>query len=188
MNILLPCSRFRSGRLCNRVAASLRRLRAKGRTLRRAESGSAMIEIALIFSFLGLPMILGTAEIATVIYDSIEIDNASHAGAAYGGQSITYASSSSGITAAAQAEAVDFGTNLTVTPTTYYVCANAPTGTQYTGSSAQTNATAACTGGTNHAVEFLQVVTSASVKPAFHLPGLATTFPIASTSVMEVVQ
>jgi hypothetical protein len=165
----------------------LSRLKSRLRGL-GGESGSAMIEVALIWSFLGLPLILGTAEIATVIYDSIEIDNASHAGSAYGGQSITYASNTSGITAAAQNEANDFGTALTVTPTTYYVCANNPTGTQYSGASAQSQATAACTGGSNHAVEFLQVVTSASVTPPFHLPGLATSFPIASTSVMEVVQ
>jgi len=166
----------------------LSRLRSRLGAL-RGESGQALIEVSLIWALLGLPLILGTAEIATVIYDSIEIDNASHAGSAYGGQSITYASSTSGIQTAARAEASDFpGTSLTVTPTTYYVCANAPTGTQYTGSSAQANATAACTGGTNHAVEFLQVVASANVTPPFHFPGIATSFPISSTSVMEVVQ
>jgi hypothetical protein len=56
------------------------------------------------------------------------------------------------------------------------------------GSNAQANATAACTGGTNHALEFVQVNTSVIVTPPVHLPGLSRTFTVTGSSVMEVEQ
>jgi Flp pilus assembly protein TadG len=155
---------------------------------RCGERGDALVELALALSILGLPLLVGTADMGFVVYDSIEVANAAHAAALYGMQSSTYAANTSGMTAAAQTEASDFGTALTVTPTPYYACSNAIGGTQYTGSSAQSNATAACTGGTNHALEFVQVNTSATVTPPIHLPGLAHTFTVTGSSVMEVEQ
>jgi hypothetical protein len=103
-------------------------------------------------------------------------------------QSSTYAANTSGMIAAARADANDFGSALSVTPTTYYACSLAINGTQYTGSSAQSNATAACTGGTNHALEFVQVDTSVTVTPPIHLAKLASTFTVTGSSVMEVEQ
>jgi hypothetical protein len=123
-----------------------------------------------------------------MVYDSIEISNAARAGAAYAMQSVTYAANTSGIIAAAQAEASDFGTKLAVTPFIYYACSNAITGTQYTGANAQTNAKSACTGGTNHAIEFVQVTTSITITAPIHCPGLTQTFPMSSSSVTEVEQ
>jgi Flp pilus assembly protein TadG len=154
----------------------------------RCESGSSMVEMAVILAFLGLPMILGTAQMGLLIYDSIEISNAAHAGAEYGMQSLTFASDTANIKAAAQTEATDFGTSLTATPTTYYACSAAIGGTRYTGTNAQSNANSACTGGSNHALEFIQVVTSASVTPAIHLPGLPSSYTLSATAVMEVEQ
>jgi Flp pilus assembly protein TadG len=151
----------------------------------RDESGSAVIELALIVSFLGIPLLVGTADIGTAVYASIEINNAAEAGSAYGMQSSTFAANTSGITSAAQAEATDFGTALTVTPTVYYACSTAITGTQYTTQSA---AESACTGGANHALEFIQVKTSATVTPKIHLPALASSFTVTGQSVKEVEQ
>ena len=150
------------------------------------DSGSALVELAVIFSFLGIPLVIGTAQMAILVQDSIEVESAAHAGALYGMQSLTFASETSAITTAAQAEAADFGTNLSVTPTTFYACSLAEGGTQYTGASAQTNATSACTGGTNHALEFVQVQTSVSVTPLIHWSRLATAFTLRGSSVMEV--
>jgi Flp pilus assembly protein TadG len=160
-------------------------LRARWRGL-RGDSGGALLELALVAGLLGVPLLLGTAEMGILAYDSIEITDAANAGALYGMQSSTFAANTSGITTAAQADATNFGTGLSVTPTTYYVCATAVTGTQYTGTNGQTNATAACTGAGNHVLQFVQVGTSASVTPPIQCPGLPKTFTLNGTSVMEV--
>jgi Flp pilus assembly protein TadG len=135
-----------------------------------------------------MPLLIGTSDMGFVVYDSIEVSNAAHAAAMYGMQSSTYAANTSGMTTVAQAEATDFGTNLSVTPTSYYVCANAISGTQYTGASAQSNANTACTGSGNHALEFVHVTTSVTVTPPIHLPILPRTFTVTGSSVMEVEQ
>jgi len=166
---------------------NLSRLRSSCLRL-RGDSGNAMIELALVMAFLGIPLLLGTSEMAILVYDSIEISNAARAASAYGMQSLTFASNTSGMTTAAQTEASDFGAALSVTPTAYYACSSAVGGTQYTGSNAQSNANAACTGSGNHALEFVQVTTSAAVTPAIHCPGLAGSFTLTGSSVMEVEQ
>jgi Flp pilus assembly protein TadG len=158
------------------------------RRLVRADSGSALVEVALIVSLFGVPLLIGSAVLGQVTYVSIEVTNAAHAGAMYGMQSAVFAANTSGITSAAQAEASDLGTNLTVTPTTFYVCSAAVTGTKYTGASAQANATAGCTGGTNHPLEFVQVNTSATVTPNIRMVGLPTSFALTGVSVMGVEQ
>jgi len=154
----------------------------------RDESGSALVELAVVVAFLGIPLLLGTAEMASLVYDSIEISNAANAGSAYGMQSLTFASNTSGMTTAAQTEASDFGTALSVTPTSYYACSSAVGGTQYTGTNAQSNATAACTGTGNHALEFVKVTTSASVIPSIHWIGLPASYTLTGSSVSEVEQ
>ena len=67
------------------------------------ESGNALVELALAFSLLGIPLLLGTVEMGYVVYDSVEISNAANAGSLYGMQNATDAASSAGITTAAQA-------------------------------------------------------------------------------------
>ncbi len=153
------------------------------------DRGSAVVELALLVAFFATPLLLGTAEVGILVYDSIEVTNAAAAGAGYAMQSATYSADTSGITAAARAEAADFsGTTLSVTPSVFYVCSTAITGTRYTGSSAQSNATSACTGGTNHALQFVEVTTSASVSPPVQIVGLPTTFTLSGESTMEVEQ
>jgi len=104
----------------------------------RGESGGALIELALVVGLLGVPMFAGNAEMGMLAYDSIEVTDAANAGALYGMRSSTFAANTSAITTAAQTEAADFGTRLGVTPSTFYVCSTAVTGTQYTGTNAQT--------------------------------------------------
>jgi len=147
------------------------------------ESGSALIELGLVLSFLGVPMLLGTVYVGTLLADYIEISNASHAGAVYAMRSSTYAEENTGIIAAAQAEASDFGTNLTVTPSMYYACSNAVAGTQY---ATLVLANAACTGGSSHTLQFVKVTVSVPVTPSSKFPGLPRSMTLSSTSVMEV--
>ena len=150
----------------------------------RKDSGNAALEFAFAFGLLGTPLILGTSEAAFLVYDSIELSNCAHAGAMYGMMSSTFASDTSGIQTAAQQEAADFGSKVTVTPTTYYACSSAINGTQY---STQSAAAAVCPANTsNHYLEFVNVVSSISVKPPVQMPGLPRTLTISGSSTMEV--
>ena len=156
--------------------------------VRRGESGSALVELALVVAFLGVPLVLGTAQMGLVIYDSIEVTGAANAGALYGMRNSTFSADNVGMIAAAQADASDFGTKLSVTPSPYYVCALGVNGAKYIGAQAQANAAAACSGVGNHALQFVQVNTSATVTPMIHYPGLAKTFTLTGQSAMEVEQ
>lgn len=148
------------------------------------DAGNAVIELALAFSVLLTPLMLGTVGTAFMVYDSIEISNAAHAGAMYGMISSTFASDTDGMRTAAQAEASDFGSNLTVTPTSYYACSAAITGTHY---STQSAAAGACpANATNHYLEFVQVTSSATITPPIQLPGVPKTWTLQGMSVMEV--
>jgi len=164
-----------------RVRRRRRVLRAQLRLL-RDDAGGALIELGLMLAIVGVPLLLATAHFAVLLTDSIIVANAAHAGAEYGMQSATFA----GDTAYIQTEAQDdsgMGSNLTVTPTVFYVCSTAIGGTQY---STHAAATAACSGGNTHALEFLQVIASATVTPAVQVPGFANTVTLSSTSIMEV--
>ncbi|MGA9585775.1 MAG: hypothetical protein WBQ95_10635 [Terracidiphilus sp.] len=147
-------------------------------------AGNAALELAFTFGVFGTPLLLGSSELATVIYDSIELSNSAHAGAMYGMMSSTFAGDTAGIQNAAQTEAADFGTSVTVTPTTYYACSSAVDGTQY---STQTAAAAACPANTsNHYLQFVKVVSSVNINPPVKCPGLPKVWTVSGTSVMEV--
>ena len=152
-----------------------------------AESGDAIIELALVIGFLFVPVILGLTDMGTLMYGYTEISSAAHAGAMVGMPNSTDASSTnSAITTAARAEASFFpSSSVTVTPTPYWVCNTAQGGTQYTGTNAQTNANAACTS-PEYALEFIQVTVSAPLTLPFHCCGLPASTTLTSTAVMEV--
>jgi Flp pilus assembly protein TadG len=140
------------------------------------------VELGLMLALVGVPLFLGVVHFAWLLADSIIVANAAHAGAEYAMTSSTFAEDTANIRTAAQQDALAFGTNLTVTPTIFYACSNAISGTQYT---TQAAANTGCTG-SSHALEFIQVVASASVTPPCTLPGFASTVTLSSTSIMEV--
>ena len=150
-----------------------------------SERGSSVVEVALLLAVFGPVLIVGTAQMGLVAYASIEVSNAAHAAAMYGMVSSTYASDTAGMTIAAQQEAADFGTRLTVTPTTYYACSAALGGTQY---ATQAAATSACTGSGNHPLQLVQVNVNLRYTPSIHLPALASTFSLGADSVLEVAE
>jgi Flp pilus assembly protein TadG len=157
------------------------------------ESGASLVEVALILSFFGVPLLFGTSDMATLVYSSIELSNAAHVGAMYGMVSSNAASEIANITTAAQNEATDFVTSqgastLTVTPTSYYACSVAEGGTQYPNTAAGlTSASSACpTSAVNHYLLFVQVVVSGPVTLPFSCCGLSSTITLSSKSVMEV--
>jgi Flp pilus assembly protein TadG len=147
------------------------------------DAGAALVELGLMLGLLGAPLLLGTVYLGTLLLDNIEVSNAAHAGAMYAMASSTFAEDTANIVAAARAETNRFGSNLTVTPTIYYACSTAIGGTQY---ATQPAANTACTGGTNHSLEFIKVLVSASVTPPGKFPGFASTYTLQSVSIMEV--
>jgi Flp pilus assembly protein TadG len=165
------------------LANSVPALKTNAARLLHVESGGALVEVALCISLLGVPVLIGTVETGLVLYDSIEMSNAAHAGTAYGMMSSTFAADSAGMIAAAKGEAGDVSSILTVTPITYYACSQSIAGTQYTTQSA---ANSACTGSSNHSLEFVQVNTSAAVPVPFRVRGLPSSFNLTASSVMEV--
>lgn len=170
------------------LSISNRRFSAKLRRLWRAlahEGGNAVAELAVGVTFLLAPVLLGTTELGYMIYNSIEISNAAHAGALYASHSTTYAADTADIQAVARAEANDIGSNLTVTTTTYFVCSGAITGTQY---STQALAAAVCPSSstTNHYLLFVKVTTSAPVASPVSFPWLASSWTLTGSSIMEV--
>ena len=150
----------------------------------RDNAGNAALEFAFAFGIFGTPLLLGTSELALLIYDSIELSNSAHAGAMYGMISSTFAADSTGIQKAAQAEAADFGTMVTVTPTSYYACSDALDGTQYATEAAAAAVCPANAG--NHYLQFVKVVSSMNINPPVTCPGLPKTWTVSGTSVMEV--
>jgi Flp pilus assembly protein TadG len=146
-----------------------------------SEAGNALLELAIVLSILGVPLLTGTIYFGQLLLDSIIVTNAAHAGAEYGMTGSTIAQTNSDIITAAQQEATGLGATLNVTPTVYYACSNAIGGTQYSTSAL---ANAACTGG--HTLEFIQVTASATVTPAYAFPGLSRSVTLSSTSVQEV--
>jgi Flp pilus assembly protein TadG len=147
----------------------------------REEQGSALVEMGLMMSFIGAPLLLSTVYFAVMLVDSIIVANAAHAAAEYAMTSSTFAEDTSNIVAAGQQDAANSGLSVvpTITPTIFYACSTAINGTQY---STQAAATSACTGGSNHPLEFIKVVATATVSPI----GLSRSTALTSTSIMEV--
>lgn len=150
-------------------------------------TANATLEIALTISILGTPLLLGTAAVGFLIYDSIEVSNAAHAGAAYGMLSDAFAHNTTQISAVAHAEAQDLGAHLTVaTPTIFFACSAALDGAQFS-SASQAEAACGSSGvSNNQALEFIQVNTTASVTPVFQFPGLPKQWTLRGQSVMMV--
>lgn len=152
--------------------------------LLRGESAGALVEVALFVSILVPPLLFGIVDMGMVIYYSIEISNAAHAGVLFGMPTSTQAADTADITTAAKAEAHDFpAANVTVTPTTYWTCNTAQGGTTYATSAA---ATSPCTAISAYPLEFVKVVVSAPVTPPFHCCGIPASITLRSTSIMEV--
>ena len=157
-------------------------------SLFREDAGDSLVELGLILAFFCTPLLVGTGEMGLIVYDSIQIQNAANSAAEYAMQSATLAADTAGITSAARADAPALGAALTVTPTVFYVCSATIGGTKYTGANALSNATAACTGTSNHPLQFVQVNTSATVTPTLRCPGFASTFAVVGPAVREVEQ
>lgn len=140
------------------------------------DRGQSLVETALTAPLLIL-LLVGVAELGQLAYAAIAVSNAARAGASYAAQSGATASDTIGIQAAAQNDAPSLSA-LNVTSAISCICSD--------GSSASCTDNAACPN--SHIEETVTVNTSASFSPAFHLPGLPTSFTLQGQAVQKCMQ
>lgn len=97
----------------------------------RSESGTALIELALVCSFVLVPIMLGLFELGYIFYASVEVNNAAAAGVEYGASSQANYSDLTGMQNAAKYEAPDVTMVTNYPMADYRVCTDSsgsPTG------------------------------------------------------------
>jgi len=150
----------------------------------RSDNGAALVELALLISFLLMPLLLAIVDMGTLVYASIEISNSGYAGAMVGMENSAQAQNNAEMTTAAQAEASDFAAaNVKVTPSAYYACNTTQNGTQYATESA---GNAGCIS-PSYPLEFVQVVVNVPVNIPFHCWGIPATMTLHGQSVIQVL-
>ena len=150
--------------------------------LRRRDAGQAFVEIALTLPVL-IALLVGAAEFARVAYVAIEVSNAAKAAVAYGAQSPTTVSDTTGIQNAAILDAGDLSPALTtsnVTVSTSGVCSS---GAACTGANSTCTNTDCQTNPGDHIETVLRVGTSYNFSPVIHVPGLPTSYTLHGSAV-----
>jgi Flp pilus assembly protein TadG len=151
----------------------MRRATKNPATLRKSQSGSALIEFALLFTIIML-LLLGVIDFALVIHQSMVVSEAAYAGAQYGA----------------------YSGNATNTAMMQTVATNSATGIAGFAATA-TNWCACSAGGTSVScsstcpsygtpVMYVKVVTSATASLLFQYAGIPLTVPLAATCVLRV--
>jgi Flp pilus assembly protein TadG len=141
-----------------------------GREAMGDDAGQSLVELALILPVFVL-LILGAVEFGQLAYAAIEVSNAARAGVQYGAQSPATAADTAGMVVAAQNDGSNvFQTyGLTVTPTNFCSCSNAPSVPVGTG--ACPSAVTTCSANGARVLNYVQVNTTATVSPLIHYPG-----------------
>jgi Flp pilus assembly protein TadG len=158
------------------IASSLRRRLRRPAARWRAQTGSSLLEVALMMPMF-TAIIAGAAEFTRLAYAEIEITSAARSGAEYGAQTSATASDLTGVQNFAVASSPDV-TTLQATASTFCTCSD---GTTITCSDAGSTCTA-------RIAEYIQVNTSATIDPLFHVPGLPTTYNLSGVAVQRVAQ
>jgi Flp pilus assembly protein TadG len=125
----------------------------------KSEAGTALVELAIAAPLL-LLLLLGAVGMATVIYDSIAVENAAMAGVQYGAKTTITAADTTGIQNAAAAAAPSL--SLTTTPSTSCICSD--------GASSACQPTDCPNGASIETI--LTVSTQVTVTPSVYFPGL----------------
>lgn len=141
----------------------------------RNDQGNALIELAAGLTVM-TTLLLGAAEFGRISYAAIEVNDAAHAGAAYGAESRTYAADLANIQNAALKDAPDVAG---VSSTAGYSC-------QCSDGSASTCGATDCTG--TRIIEYITVTTSGTVNPLVYVPGLPRSYTVTGHAVMMVEQ
>jgi hypothetical protein len=139
------------------------------------DRGQAIVELALTLP-LFVALLIGAVEFGRLAYAAIEVKDAARAGVQYGAQSHATASDNAGIQQAALNDAPDV-VELGATASHFCSCSNG---------GASTCVPTDCAGA--RILEFVQVNTTASIVPLFHVPGLPTTITFNGQAIMRVEQ
>ena len=139
------------------------------------ERGQSLIELALIMPVFAT-ILIGSAELARLAYASIEVTNAARAGVQYGAQSNMTGVDLTGMENVAKAAGPNVS-SMNATASLSCVCSD--------GTSITCSNTTACTA---RIQEYVQVNTSATMDPMFHLPGLPKTYTLTGAAVQRVEQ
>ena len=143
-----------------------------------SDTGQSLVELALMFPIFIL-LLVGAAEFGRLAYAAIEVSNAARAGASYGSLSHSRAIDFANIELVATTDAANL-TGVNAVATNFCACS---TGGTITCSTALTTCPSPA-----RIIVYVQVTTSASFDPLFHLPGLPTTFALTGQAVMRVEQ
>lgn len=141
----------------------------------RSDCGNALIEMTIGVSILAT-IVLGAVEFGRIAYAAIEVNDAAHAGAAYGAGNRTYAADITSITNAAAKDAPDVR-NLNTSASYWCQCSSG---------GASTCAATDCTG--SRIITYITVNTSATVDPLVYVPGLPRSYTVSGKAVMRVEQ
>jgi Flp pilus assembly protein TadG len=164
--------------------ARLHRNRSRASTFfsaMRRDAGQSMLEVALCLPLFFI-LILGTAEIASIAWSAIQVENAARAGAQFGAQSRAAASDTADIQTAAKNDAPRLKPGMTVTSSVSCKCINTATDTTAgTGCATITQCSSPFV-----IMEYVQVNTSAAVTPIVHLPSLPASYTLKGQAIMGV--
>jgi Flp pilus assembly protein TadG len=142
-------------------------LKDRIRALVRCESGTSLVEFAIVLPFLAI-LLIGLIDFGRYTYDAILAANAARAAVQYGAQNLQSARDTLGMTAAGAADAKGLS-GLLVTPTGY--CS-------------VSGVTSPCT--TSGAVAYVKVVASGTFYPLVSYPGLPSSVVVTGSALMRV--
>ena len=142
----------------------------------RDTRASSVLELALLVPIFSA-FVIGSAQFGLLCYTSIEVSQAARAGVAYGSQSSTTASDTTGMQTAATNAAPNIA-GMTATASQFWVCSNSMS-YHYT-------AAPTCTTG-NHSIHYVQVNTSVAANPPFHLSEHPTSYTLTGLAIMRVL-
>lgn len=145
-----------------------------GATLLRCESGSSLVEFAMVLPIL-LLLVLGAIDFGRAYYLSIEVANAARAGAQYG---VLNSSDTAGMQTAAESDAPDVP-NMTATPQVGCECLDG------SNSMSPCSSPPACTG---NPVGFVEVTTNATYTPVIPWPSVPVSIPLTGQAKMRIDQ
>lgn len=151
-----------------------------GRKTIRGEEGSALVEFAVMLSFVLLPMLTGIAGFGLWVYDSIEVSDAAHEGAGYASNSFRNSGTvPSDVATVAQAAEPNIPTSMQRAPTVACGCAAPATG------SCTGVTTSTCSSGS---ILYVTVTTQASIPSpiGMSLLGIPSTMQLNGASTFEL--
>jgi Flp pilus assembly protein TadG len=143
------------------------KLKDRTRELVRCESGTSLVEFAIVLPFLAL-LLIGLIDFGRYTYDGILAANAARAAVQYGAQNLQKAVDTVGMSAAAAADAGSLS-GLRVTPNGY--CS-------------VSGVTSSCTA--TGAVAYVQAVATGVFYPLIAYPGLPSPVTVTGSALMRV--